>query len=295
MRVHEKLNCVLGHRLDATGVRPTNDKIQAIAEAPVPRNVPELRSYLGMLNYYHRFLPDLSSLLAPLHSLLRKNCRWRWTSIHNKAFEQSKQYLQTSPVLVHYDPNMPVILNCDASPYGIGVALVHRFPDGTEHPVAYASRSLSAAKKNYAHLEREGLAIVYGVKYFHKYLFGRHFDVVTDHWPLLWLLKEDKPISSLFSARIQRWALFLANYNYIMSYKRGESNGNVDMLSRLPLPVQSSDVTLPIREEVVFNMNILDNTPVTSALIARWTSRDPILSKVRPDKPELLPYSSRRT
>ena len=131
-----------------------------------------MRSYLGSLNYYHRFLPNLSSLLSPLHQLLRNDSRWQWSKAHQHAFDQSKHLLVKQPVLTHYNTKLPVILNCDASPYGLGVALVHKFSDGSEHPISFASRTLSSAEKNYAQLEREGLAIVYGVKYFHKYLYG---------------------------------------------------------------------------------------------------------------------------
>ena len=198
--------------------------------------------------------------------------------MHQKAFQQSKQYLQKTPVLVHYDPSMPLILDYDASPYGFGVALVHRLPDGSEHHVAFASRGLSNAEKNYTQLEREALAIIYGVSYFHKYLFDCKITIITDndHRPLLRLLKEDKPISVLLSARIQGWALCLAKYNYSLQYKKGEENENANRLSRLTLPAKPYTLTQPVYEEVIFNMSVMDKTPVTSSLLARWTAREPI-------------------
>ena len=209
----------LGHHIDAEGVHPTGEKVEAIAEARAPENVAELRSYLGMINYYHRFLRNLSSVLAPLHQLLQHGNKWQWGPSQQEAFEKSKMMLQSSHVLVHFDPGLPMRVSCDASPYGIGAVLSHIMPDGTERPVAFASRTLSPAEKNYAQIEREGLAMVFGVTHFHKYVYGVHkFVIETDHKPLLGVLKEDKAISNMSSARIQRWALTLSNYRYTLQF-----------------------------------------------------------------------------
>lgn len=270
----------LGHRLDADGIRPTQDKLRAVRDAPTPTNVTELRSFLGMINYYHKFLKNLSSVLAPLHELLRDDAqaRWKWTDRHTTAFNQAKALLQSSQVLVPFDPSLPLILSCDASPYGVGAVLSHGMPDGTDRPIAFASRTLAPAEKNYAQLEREGLSVVWGVKKFHKYLYGRNFSIQTDHRPLLGLMGEEKPISAMASARIQRWALILSNYQYHLKHKSGTKHGNADGLSRLPL---KEDVTVPVPAETVLVMSILDNTPITAAKVANWISRDPLLSTVR--------------
>ena len=160
----------LGHTISADGLHPSKDKVRAIVDAPVPHNVSQLRSFLGMVNYYGKFLHQLSSLLAPLYKLLQKKARWHWGQEQQEAFAKVKELLVSSQLLVHYDPSTEVILSCDASPYGVGAVLSHIMEDGSEKPIAYASRSLAPAEKKYAQLEKEGLAIVFGVRKFHQYL-----------------------------------------------------------------------------------------------------------------------------
>ena len=160
----------LGHVIDAEGIHSTEDKVQAVLNAPAPQNVQDLRSYLGLIHYYHNFLCNLSTLLAPLHEMTRQNTKWKWGPTLQKAFDESKALLVSSDVLAHYNPELPIILSSDASPYGIGSVLSHRLPDGSDKPIAYASRSLSTAEKKYAQLEKEALSLVFGISKFHKYL-----------------------------------------------------------------------------------------------------------------------------
>ena len=197
-----------------------------------------------MLNYYAKFLPNLSSKLAPLYRLLQKNTPWSWGEEQRQAFQQAKVALTSAKVLVHYDPSQKLILSCDASPYGVGAVLSHKLEDGTEHPVAFASRSLSPAEKKYAQLDKEGLAIVFGVRHFHHYLLGRRFTIYSDHKPLQYLFSEDKAIPTMASSRIQRWALTLSAYDYNIVFKPGSQHANADVLSRLPLPEHPTSVPL---------------------------------------------------
>ena len=173
--------------------------------------------------------------------------------------------------------------------------------NGSDKPVAFASRSLSPAEKNYAQLEKEGLAIIFGVRKFHQYLLGRRFTILSDHKPLQHLFSESRPVPPMASARIQRWALILGAYDYTISYKPGSKHANADSLSRLPLPKAPAEVPTP--EEVVLLMETIQNSPVNAAQIRQWTDRDPLLSKVRKlilqgwektKDNDLLPYFRRK-
>ena len=295
----------LGYKIDEHGLHPTDEKVCAIKSAPAPRNVTELRSYLGILNYYGRFLPDLSSRLAPLHLLLHKGVSWRWGNSQRHAFESTRNMLHSSIVLVHYDPNRELVLSTDASPYGVGSVLSHRCPDGSDQPIAYASRSLTVAEKNYSQLDKEALAIIFGIKKFHQYIYGRHVTICSDHKPLYSLFNERKAIPPMASPRVQRWALTLSAYDYTMTFREGKANANADALSRLPLP---NHITVtPAPADVIHLLDLLSKTPVNAENIRNWTRVDPRLSKVYhyvmtgwprsiPENDlELKPYFDRRT
>ena len=184
----------------------------------------ELKAYLGILTYYGKFLPNLSTLLALLYSLLQKNKTCSWTNTQEQAFQQSKKILTSSSVLVHYSPTLEMTLACDASQYGLGAVLSHRFLNGEEKPIAYASSTLSKLEQNYSQIEREGLSLVFGVKKFHSYLYGRRFTMYTDHKPLQTLFNPNKSISTVVSQRIQRWALTLSMYTYSVKHHPGKAH-----------------------------------------------------------------------
>ena len=159
----------LGYVIDAEGLHPLPDKLQAVQQAPTPRSVTELKSCFGLLTYYGKFLPNLATHLAPLYKLLGKNVKLKWTSRQDKAFRESKELLTSSQLLVHFDPKLPLLLACDASAYGIGALLAHKMPDGSEKPIGYASRMLNSAERNYSQLEKKGASCVFGVKRFYSY------------------------------------------------------------------------------------------------------------------------------
>ena len=269
----------LGHIIDQHGLHPTKEKVKAIREAPQPHNVNELRSFLGIINYYGKFMPNLSTKLAPLYNLLQKEAKWQWGTKQIKAFQDAKNALQDNTLLVHYDSSKQLVLACDASPHGLGAVLSHIMEDGEERPVAYASRTLTAAEKNYSQLEKEALAIVYAVGKFHYYLYGRHFIIQSDHQPLSHLFNNAKAISPTSSSRIKQWSLTLSAYSYTITHKPGKNLGNADALSRLPQPVTTESDCPP--GDLVHLVNHLSSTTITAAHIRRWTDTDPVLSKVR--------------
>ncbi|XP_057298423.1 uncharacterized protein K02A2.6-like [Hydractinia symbiolongicarpus] len=290
----------LGYNITKEGISPSPEKVKAIRNAAPPENVTQLKAYLGMLNYYNRYLPNLSAMIEPLHRLLRKGTTFHWKTEQEKAFTESKALLYKAPLLTHFDPQRSILVSCDASPYGIGAVLAHVMDDGSEKPVCYISRTLSPAERNYAHIEKEGLAIVFAVKKLHQYLYGQSFRIITDHKPLLGLFGQNKPIPPLAAARVQRWALLLSAYSYVLEYKPGVNHANADCLSRLPLQADSSDYS---NNESAIHMMDLVQAPLTSADVKLHTSRDPVLSKVLDlisngwkvnREIELQPYFSRK-
>ena len=292
-----------GYVISGDGIQPVAAKVDAIRNAPEPKDVSQLRASLGMLNYYHRILPDVATILEPLHQLLRKGSKWQWQKEQQKAFAKSKELLQSAELLVHFDPAKELVLATDASDYGVGTVLSHKMEGGTERPIGYMSRSLNGAERNYSTLEKEALAIIFGVKKFHQFLYGHSFTIKTDYKPLEGLLNEEKGIPALAAPRIQRWALTLSAYEYKISYKAGQTNGNADGLSRLPLPEMPESV--PVSGETILLMEHLEGTPVHSGHIKEWTKRVPVLSQVQrfilegwPTKnnsEELNPYFTKRS
>ena len=268
-----------GHVIDRHGLHKMKEKTEAVVNAPAPTNVTELRSYLGLVNYYHRFLPDLATTLRPLNRLLEKECKWVWSKACEMAFRKSKELMTSDMVLTHYNPDLPLRVACDASPYGLGAVLSHDMPDGTERPIAFASRSLTKAEKNYSQINKEALGLVWSVKKFHQYVFGRKFTLVTDHQPLTSIFNPNKGIPAMTATRLQRYALFLGAHDYTIEYKNTKRHTNADGLSRLPLRVDLDEH--PASDPVdLFHISQFETLPVTHDDVKRATRQDSLLSQV---------------
>ena len=288
----------LGHVIDAKGLHPTEDKMQAIRDAPTPKNVTQLKSFLGLILFYARFIPNHSTLLAPLNALLCKDTKWKWTAKENAAFKAAKDALLNSQTLVHYDESLPLYLACDASEYGVGAVLSHRI-DGIDRPIAFASCTLTDAQKNYSQTCKEAFSIMFGLQRFRQFLCGRSFTIITDHKSLMEIFNPSRPVPKQAVARLQRWSLSLASYDYKLEFRNTTAHANADGVSRLPL----SDMWNPPVDEVecyFFDDDVVTN--VTHAMIKKHTAIDPILSKVYryccdgwpiSVEPELDPYKTR--
>ena len=288
----------LGHIIDRSGIQPSPEKVQAIQAVSEPTNVSELRTFLGAVTFYHKFMENFASNCAPLYDLTKKDAKWSWTPRCRQAFNKVKEMLASNLLLTHYDVSMPLKLSTDASPYGVAAVLAH-VVDGFERPIAYASRTLSPAEKNYSQLEREALAIMFGIKRFHKYVYGRKFTLVTDNKPLSIIFSPTKDIPTVSALRLQRWALVLMAHDYTVEYRKSSDHGNVDMLSRFP---DSSGVEETL-ELPINHFSYVDDLPVTCQDVRTETAADPNLMKVMrymmfgwPDQVEeaLLPYHRRR-
>ena len=172
----------LGHIFSDKGVKPDPAKIKAITEMPTPINKTELQHFLGMVTYLGKFIPDLSSKTTHLRQPLESTVEWHWYEYQEKDFERLKTEISSSPILKYYDPQLETMLSVDASKYGLGAVLLQKHE--TWAPVAYASRSLTKTEQNYAQIEKEALASVFGTQRFHDYVYGKHFTVESDHKPL---------------------------------------------------------------------------------------------------------------
>ncbi|KFD60923.1 hypothetical protein M514_26912 [Trichuris suis] len=178
----------LGHKISPEGISPTEDKVQAIRKAPAPQNKAELQAFLGLVNFYNRFVPNRADVLAPLYQLLKDNASWKWGTEQKNALQRIKESLSSSISLAHYDSNRPLAISCDASSIGIGAVLEHISADGTHEPIYFASRVLQPSEQKYAQVDREGLAIVFAVQKSRCFVSGRKFTIFTDYKPLLGLL-----------------------------------------------------------------------------------------------------------
>ena len=267
----------LGYIISGVGIKPSPKKLAAILEAPTPKSVGEVQSFLGMVTYYCRFVRNFSSVLAPLYDLLKKGSKFKWSSVEANAFCKVKEELANSDLLANFDSDHSVTVEVDASPVGIGCVLMQEM-NGHERPVYFASKKLSSAESNYSQLDKEALALVYAVTKFKYFLLGRKFVIRTDHKPLLGLFGREKQIPVNANARVQRWALLLSQYDYDLRFKSGKENVVADALSRLPVCDSVLDSGTPA--EYVNLVEGLENQNISYENVKKVTKNDPVLCKV---------------
>ena len=268
----------LGFIINKEGVHPAPSKVEAIIKTPEPTNVQELQAFLGLYNFYERFIPHKATVLEPLHRLLDKSQKWQWTNNEQNSFDMAKRLLTFDTTLVHYDLNRPLVLICDSSEYGVGAVLSHVMDDGQERPIAMSSRTLHTHERRYSQLDKEATSIMFGIQKFHNYLAGRSFTVVTDHKPLLGIFNPKKPLPVMLSPRLIRIAIALTSHDYDITYRPGSQIGNADSLSRWPQPVPDQEDQF--LGEILMIAEKLEDFPYTAKEIARETEKDKVLSRV---------------
>ncbi|XP_028164567.1 uncharacterized protein K02A2.6-like isoform X2 [Ostrinia furnacalis] len=283
----------LGYTIDKCGLHKSPQKVKAILEAPIPSNINQLQSFLGLVNYYRNFVPNASTILCPLYKLLHKGHKWEWGKEQNDAFNLIKKCLSSDHVLAHFNPKAKVVLTVDASPHGLGAILSQIGDDETERPVSFASRTLNSAEKKYSQIQKEATAIIFGVRRFHQYLYGRSVPFVlrTDHKPLLSIFGPQRGIPEVSANRLQRYAMFLSGYNYTIEYI-SSSNNSADYLSRASLPELAQAAARAraerdgapddvIDDRASYVCFVTDGTlPVTLRDMRELTSKDRVLCKV---------------
>jgi len=263
LKLHIKKCCLfqrrvsfLGHVLTEHGIEVQSDKVEAVQSWPTPRNLTEVRSFVGLCSYYRRFIAGFANIAAPFHDLTRKNARFRWGSEQEEAFNQLKNRLTSAPILGMPRDEGTYYLDTDASDIGFG-AVLSQEQDGHEVVLAYASRTLSKPESNYDVTRRELLAVVYGLKVYRQYLLGREFVIRTDHSALQSLRKTPEPIGQQ-----ARWQSFIEQFSFTITYRPGTRHGNADALSRRPIVEEESDNDeREICAAVTAGRNTADNAP----------------------------------
>ncbi|XP_078694909.1 uncharacterized protein LOC144923898 [Branchiostoma floridae x Branchiostoma belcheri] len=219
----------LGKVVGQGEVCPMTSKVAAIQDTPVPTTKRGVRAFIGLVNYYKDFIPNMANIATPLTNLLKKNKPnyIQWDADCATAFHKLKEVLSSEPVLKVADHDKPFVIQVDACDNGVGAVLSQADEEGRDHPIAYRSQKLSERQKKWSTIEKECYAILFAIEQFRYYVYGRPFTVQSDHKPLTWLGQiRDK------NRRLMRWSLNLQGYDITFEHKKGAQNGNADALSR---------------------------------------------------------------
>ncbi|XP_064469689.1 uncharacterized protein LOC135384417 [Ornithodoros turicata] len=268
----------LGHRIVNGTLKPSQDTLEAIIEAPSPQTISALRSFLGLASYYLKFIPHFSSVTEPLRRLLRNGVPFTWTSEQQDAFKSVKLLMRDCIPLALFDSSLPTVVTTDASNCGLGAVLQQQHPEGLR-TVCFASRSLSSTEEAYSTGEKEALACLWACEKWHIYLFGRRFLLRTEHQALVTLLSTQG--YGRQTMRIARWAARLLQYNYEIQYKKGQDNTVADALSRMLLSnTEKAPCASPDESELVCYVQQLQLSPLTLSELQDSTGNDPVMTNL---------------
>lgn len=231
----------LGYIIGHGGIKTDPDKVVSIQNWPTPKNLKQVRGFLGLAGWYRRFIANFSTIVHPITDVLSTKRKFCWTPEAQVSFEKIRNLLTTAPVLTNPNFDKKFYVHCDASDFGIGAVLVQTDEKGNERPIAFMSRKLNSAQRNYSVTERECLAAVEAIKKFRCYLELQDFEVITDHSSLVWLMKQPD-----LSGRLARWVFKLQAYKFSISHRKGKENVVPDALSRIPIgEISSIDLSSP--------------------------------------------------
>ena len=261
----------LGHLITPEGLKPNSNLVEAVQQFPIPTDVSGVRRFLGLASYYRRFIQNFARIAEPLRELTRKNVSFHWTKACEDAMKELQTKLTTAPVLAYPSFDRPYTVETDASISGLGAVLSQMQSDKNLHPVAYASRSLSAAERNYSVTELETLAVVWALTRFHSYLYGQSVTVITDHLAVRAVLETPNP-----SCKHARWwnKVYGSGLKEVkVVYRAGRLNSSADALSRSPLhepgtPVDETHV-LGLQSESIATQAQTEDVTEIPALLAQ--------------------------
>ncbi|XP_053685585.1 uncharacterized protein K02A2.6-like [Sabethes cyaneus] len=288
----EKCSCYkseiryLGFIINADGIKPDPEKVASIVKMPQPKDVSELRSFLGAANFYGKFVREIHRIRQPLDALLKKDSQFVWSAQCQEAFDTIKKVLQSDLLLTHYNPSLELIVAGDASKTGVGAVIMHRFPNNQLKAIAHASKTLTNTEQKYSQVEKEALALVFAVTKFRRMLLGRKFTLQTDHQPLLKIFGSKKGIPLHTANRLQRWALSLLGYDFNVEYVSTDNFGYADVLSRLISNHQKPEeeyiiAAIGLEDEVNAGLaECFTSLPVNFRMVSAATKKDAILQQV---------------
>ena len=284
MRFQQAQNPILGsHHIDGNGIHPNPQKVSAVLQMERPKNVTDVRRFMGMANQLGKFSPNLAELSQPLQKLLSTKRVWSWGPPQEKSFTDIKQELTQPAVLCLYNPEAPTKVSAEAptkvsadASYGLGAVLLQQ-SDSAWRPVAYASRAMTETETRYAQIDKEALAVTWACERFSNYILGRTFQIESDHKPLIPLLNS-KHLDNL-PPRILQFRLCMARFDYIVQHVPGKLLYTADALSRVPVDMEET-TEFPAEVEA-FVDSVIQSIPATSQRLEIYRrAEDSVCSEV---------------
>ena len=262
----------LGYQISKDGISPDDRLTKKIAEISTPTNKKELESFLGLTNFYSKYIPRYSDIIQPFAKLRKKNVDFNWTQKQSLAFESLKKALTRKPVIKIFDPKKEITLTTDASAHAMAAILSQE-----GHPIMYLSRKLTQAETNYSNIEKEALAIIWSTERAHDFLMGRKFLLRTDHRPLEFIFNPRKELPKVTSSRIIRWAIKLMAFDFDIIYVKGNTIPHVDALSRLEFNGETAGNPENNEDKI---MHWVETDVLPLKRLRMETKQDPVLNRI---------------